>query len=212
MLFNATSLLKKTLQVKKLLNFDGCSAFASHMRGERQRWTLEAFWTEVEIKVTSNRTCAWMCGGCLCQDELFLWGVSRIQKIHLLDLLSPPVLLAMAFLLPFHHVIYIMGNFSAFSISFSLPCWKLMKNFYTVEILAFPSFTWLIRSHYEFCGEMCSSMERIYCVIHFCYLTSRLAPKYSSFLIAASLNNTKRINRGTHFRSISYHWQIFHSE
>lgn len=90
-------------------------------------------------------TCVWICGGCLnAKRDIFVGGVKNSENSSpRLDLLSSPF--SMALLLLLHHVIYIMGNFSAFSISFSLPCWKLMKNFYTVEILAFPSFTWLIR-------------------------------------------------------------------
>lgn len=115
---------------RKIIEFWLAEQFVCLLWGGRQTRCHEMCYANAEIKWDAERReflCAggvWVCT----PSELLRWGASRIRNIYLLDRLTS-LLLTIASLLPLHLVIYIMGNFSAFSISFFPPVLKINEKF-----------------------------------------------------------------------------------
>lgn len=119
-----------------------------HVRDERQSCTLEAFLAAAELKKRDKMLCIVECaGGVWAQSELFCRGCREFRKFISSIVFPFSFPLSPALLMLFHHVIYIMRNFSAFSISFFPPVLKINEKFLYSRNSSppFRSFVWLIR-------------------------------------------------------------------
>lgn len=148
-----------TKNVEKLLNFDRLNTYVSYVGWKtnlKQTQGLQIRCANAEIKREAERTefvCERAGGVCVCTPSEPSVGASRIRNIHLLDRLCFPSSLIAASPAFSSCNLYHGKIFCLLDIVFSLPCWKLMKNFSTLEILAFSrsfhcrcfSFVWLIR-------------------------------------------------------------------